>query len=70
MFLGGERTQQLDEGGAGIPRVQSDGILPLTFDQINAGHRTNRNEVRLGRMKARLDKERFELVTNVFVAVL
>jgi len=64
------RTQQLDEGGTGIPGVQSDCILAFTVDQIHARHRADRDEVSFRRLKARLNEERFELVANVSVAVL
>lgn len=71
MFSGrGKRTQQLDEGGAGIPGVQRDRILALAVDQIHARHRADRNKVSFRRLKARLNEERLELVANVSVAVL
>ena len=71
MFSGrGKRTQQLDEGGAGIPGVQRDRILALAVDQIHTRHRADRNKVSFRRLKARLNEERLELVANVSVAVL
>ena len=64
------RTQQLDEGRAGIPGVQRDCVLAFAADQIDARHGADRNEVSLGRLKARLDEERLELLANVLVAIL
>jgi len=53
-----------------MPGVQRDCVLAFAADQIDARHGADWNEVSLGRLKARLDEERLELLANVLVAIL